>query len=76
MEIHEIVMKLVGPVAPVGESHTDTKRFENLKALTEVIDKLMFEVVCVTNSKDNHQASMKKAGQYAQTWLNSWEGGE
>lgn len=36
MELHEVVMKLVGPVMPAGETREDERRLENMKALTEL----------------------------------------
>ena len=44
MEVYDVVKKLIGPIEPVGESHTDEKRFENLKALTELVDSLLIFV--------------------------------
>lgn len=36
MDIYEVVTKLVGPIDPAGETHTDKKRFENLKVMCDV----------------------------------------
>ena len=35
MELIDVVRKLVGPISPIGESHADEKRFENLKNLNK-----------------------------------------
>ena len=36
MELHTIVAKLTGPIYPVGESNTDTERYENLEKYLEL----------------------------------------
>ena len=38
MEIIDIVRKLTGLIEPVGETHTDDKRFENLQIRLEWTD--------------------------------------
>jgi len=37
--IHEVVNNLVGQIRPVGATHIDDKRLENLKVFIEVFDK-------------------------------------
>ena len=44
MDIAEIVMKLIGPVMPVGETHTDNVRLENLRALCELVTELADQI--------------------------------
>jgi hypothetical protein len=66
MEIKDVVLKLIGPVDPVGETNADEKRFENLKALCELTEKL----VCIIDevsyrNKDRGEYSMSRAGKYA-----------
>jgi len=39
MELYEIVMKLVGPVQPVGETRADKQRPASMKKLTELAEK-------------------------------------
>ena len=69
--IYEVVKKLIGNVYPAGESHTDEKRFENLELLCEVTQKLVSNIDQISHDyKDVHQASVKKAGEYAQNFLN------
>ena len=65
----DVVRKLIGPTMPVGESHTDGKRFENLQEMTELIDKLLFDIATVANCKDRQEASMSRAGKYAHAFL-------
>jgi hypothetical protein len=61
----EIVNKLIGPVMPVGESHTDGDRFDNLLQLVELTEALINDLVQVASDKDSHMHSVKKAGEYA-----------
>ena len=63
--IYNVVMKLVGPVMPVGESHTDEERLKNLRLLTDVVDRLLFEVSSVATCSTRHEHSIKKAGKFA-----------
>ena len=70
MKLKEIVMKLVGQVQPVGESHTDRERLENIKALTELVDELLGEVDMASRSASRQEASMKAIGEHAKNFLN------
>ena len=66
IDVYELVIKLVGPIAPVGETHTDDKRFENLKAMTELVDKLLTDIDDVAYlNKDRQEYSMKTAAEFA-----------
>ena len=69
MELHEIVLKLTGPVRAVGETNEDARRLENLKALTDLVEMLFYEIQGASVSADSHQASMKAIGEYAQNFL-------
>jgi len=68
MELHEIVMKLVGPVAPVGETNADDRRYENLKVLTDLMDKLMREIYEVSHTSRG-EFSIKRAADYSAEFL-------
>ena len=69
MEIYDVVKKLAGNVSPVGETNEDNRRFENLKQTTELIDRLVFDIVDASKNKDRQEYSMKKAGTYAYKFL-------
>lgn len=66
MDLKEIVLKLTGPVAPIGESSADHKRFENLKTLYDLAESLMAIIneVAIYNY-DRPECSMSRAGKYA-----------
>ena len=58
-----IVLKLTGPVEPVGETHSDNERFENLKELLILmIDLHTLVDRLATENKDRHEFSMSRAG--------------
>jgi hypothetical protein len=62
-------MKLVGPVQPVGETRADEWRLENLKKLTELTDRLLFEIDDAAHNADRVEASMKAIGKHARDFI-------
>jgi len=72
MEIYDVVKKLVGEIEPVGETYTDNARFENLKVMTDLVEKLLTDIADVaTYEKDRHEYSRKRAGEFADKFLRS-----
>ena len=69
MNIAEIVMKLTGPIEPVGESIDDAQRLENLDTLTKAVDALIREIGYAAMNNTRHEASMRRIGNRATTWL-------
>jgi len=69
MEIYDIVKKLIGEINPVGETNTDDKRFENLKATINLIDELLLDIDKVAENKDRCEFSIKRAGEYTYKYL-------
>jgi len=69
MDFHEIVKKLIGEINPVGETNTDNARFENLKAMTELVDELLSDIYRVTQGNNRHEYSINRAGQFAASFL-------
>lgn len=69
MDYYEIITKLIGPIQPVGESNEDSKRLENLTATTDLIDKLLMDVMNASNVKDRYEHSMKQIGLQADMYL-------
>jgi hypothetical protein len=69
MEVYDVVKKLVGEIAPIGETNADNARFENLKAMTELVDKLLSDIDEVANRKTSHSYSIKRAGEYASAFF-------
>lgn len=66
----EIVNKLIGKISPIGETNTDNERFENLKAMCDLVDGLITQIhaVVITN-KDSYEMSCKTAADFAQKFL-------
>jgi len=61
-EAYKVITKLIGPINPVGETHIDTGRFDNLKVMTDVVEMLLIDIDKVTANKDRHEYSMNLAG--------------
>lgn len=69
MDIHEIVLKLVGEIRPVGDTYEDEDRFDNLKVMTELVSRLVSDIDEVASNKDSTQFSVSRAGKYADKCL-------
>lgn len=65
----EVVMKLVGPIEAVGETHEDGKRLVNIKVLTDLVDELLSEIAFASNAASRQEASMKAIGTHAMKFL-------
>ncbi|HDO36652.1 MAG TPA: hypothetical protein ENH07_10230 [Nitrospirae bacterium] len=69
MNVYEVVKKLIGPIRPIGETNTDNINFENLRVMTELVDKLLADIDDVGYSyKDNCQFTMKRASNFARNF--------
>jgi hypothetical protein len=65
-DIYNVVTKLIGDIRPIGETNIDNDRFENLKIMTGLVDKLLSDIDEITyHYKNNHQYSMKRAADFA-----------
>ena len=70
MELIDVVRKLTGPINPVGESNCDDARYENLKMLCDLVNSLVTDIDSVAyKNMDKVEYSMKRAGDYAKTFL-------
>ena len=70
MDIYEIVTKLVGRINPVGETNTDNERFENLKVMCELVEKLVIDIDTVGYSnKKAYEFSKKRAAEYSEKFI-------
>lgn len=70
MDLHYVVMKLVGSVHPVGETHEDEKRLKNMKELTELVEHLLFEIGSAAHLANKQEASVKAVGIHARNFMN------
>ena len=69
LDVRDVVLKLTGPIQPVGESNTDAFRLENIKQLTELIDDLITDVALQIHNADRPEASMRAIGKHAREFL-------
>lgn len=66
----DVVKKLIGKITPVGETNTDNERFENLKAMCELVDNLITDIDDMAYmNKDSREFSVKRASEYASNFL-------
>ena len=64
----QIVEKLIGFIIPVGSTHEDDERFDNLKDMCHLVEGLIEEIEYVSNDH-SHEYSVKRAQQYAEKFL-------
>ena len=70
MNIYDVVNKLVGPIEPVGSTHTDHERFDNLENMTDLVYALITDIDRIADeNKNRREASMKKAGVHCDGFL-------
>jgi hypothetical protein len=69
MNLHEVVTKLVGPIKAVGETNEDVRRFENLKALTNLVDRLLYDIKEAAVDAIRDEGSMKAIGLHAKNFI-------
>ena len=69
VEIIDIVNKLIGEIEPVGETHTDEKRLENLKAMTALVDELLEKIAEIAQKENRVEYSIKVCGRHAANFL-------
>jgi hypothetical protein len=70
MNLDEIVMRLIGPVQPVGETREDERRLVRMQQLTELVDRLLFEINRAVPAATRREESMRLIGECAQNYLN------
>ncbi|MDD5353506.1 MAG: hypothetical protein PHS93_10120 [Candidatus Omnitrophica bacterium] len=66
---YEIVIRLIGKIKPIGKTNIDNERFENLKAMCDLVDKLLTDISAVVPYKERQEFSMKRAGEYANNFF-------
>ena len=68
-QIADLVMTLVGEVKPVGSTHVDDQRFQNLHTLQDVVDILLDEIYFVTADLDQCEYSRRRSAENACNWM-------
>lgn len=69
IQLHLIIMKLIGPVEPTGEHDADRERMYNLKELTKLTDRLLFTISSISVYANSYEESIKSLGVHAQEFL-------
>lgn len=69
MDIKEVVDKLTGPIMPVADSAIDAERYKNLEEKILLADKLIDDIVFVSNEVNSSFSSKQKAGIRATRFL-------
>ena len=74
MEVIDIVNKLIGPIEPVGETHVDDGRYENLQQMLKLMQALHMQIDEIAHeNKGRQEYSMSRAGKLADAYLD-WLG--
>lgn len=63
LEPFEIIEKLLGGIQPVGATHIDTERYENLNNYEILIEQLVFKYARLIENIDRYEHSMKIVGE-------------
>lgn len=63
LEPLEIIEKLLGEIRPVGATHIDTERFENLNNYEDLIKQLVYKYASLIENIDRYEHSMKIVGE-------------
>lgn len=69
MNLHEVVTELIGPIQPVGETNADAQRFENLKVAIDLVERLLFDIDCVSWKAGAPESSIQKSAQAAYKFM-------
>lgn len=70
MTIYDVVYKVVGEIEPIGETNEDNRRFDNLRAMTHLVNLLITDIDAMAyRNKDRVEFSMKRAGKFADEFL-------
>jgi hypothetical protein len=73
MTIYSIVYKLIGQISPIGEHNADTERLDNLREHIFLVEQMIRDIKEVSRYKTRPEASMKKLGEKAQHFLETYK---
>ena len=68
-QLVDLLIQLTGEIEPVGETHIDDARFDNLLKLQEVVSMLFDEIAEVRKYYYRPKGSMHRAGKQTRVWL-------
>lgn len=69
LSIPEMVLKIVGPICPVGDSNIDAMRYDHLREMTSLVNCLLTEIILVAQMIHSPEASVHRSAEYAQDFL-------
>ncbi len=69
MEIEDVVMRLVGPIHPVGDSRVDLDRQASLRELCDITGALLDRIEQVAHMPEDHRGSVAKTMGIAAAFL-------
>ena len=67
----DLIMQINGEIEPIGETNTDSNRYDNLIRLQNVVDLLLEEISTVCIYCNRPEYSMSKSGTRALSWVTS-----
>ena len=69
MTSYDVVKKLIGEINPIGETHEDSRRLENLENMITLVDHLLSDIDAVALNKGKPEFSLNKAGTVASEYF-------
>ena len=69
LDLDEIVLSLTGPIHATGQHEVDQVHFDNMRTLTELVDRLLGSISYEVRFAEREQASMKAIGIHAKKFL-------
>jgi len=67
--VYEVTHRLLGMIEPQGETSIDEVRLQNLEDTIQLTLRLLGDIIQVSQYKNRHEASMKKAGETADNFI-------
>lgn len=71
MTNYDVVIKLIGHIMPIGETNEDDRRFESLKATTDLVNLLIEDIDRVSQASHRGEFSIKRAEQFSKKFLDN-----
>ncbi len=69
MDNYDVIKKLLGHICPVGETHEDGRRYDNLEETIAVVSRLLADISAAARDRSRTEFSMQKAGSRAAEFL-------
>lgn len=72
--IHEVALKLLGNIEPIGDSSENLERLINLQNTIELTEALINDIIVVARHKDSRTYSVAKIGKEADDFITRLKG--